>query len=73
MEDLPDVLWTRGGLGLCISVQQRNGIYSNYIILKDNGEFLKDCNLMTMFVVLNAFSSVIFGVLTSTIRLKYLL
>ena len=25
VEDLPNVLWTRGGLGLCVSVQQRNG------------------------------------------------
>ena len=39
VEDLPNVLWTRGRLGLCVSVQQRNGITTNLSILKDNWQF----------------------------------
>ena len=57
------------GAGAVYQCSAEKWYYSNNI-LEDNGEFLKDCNLMTMFVVLNAFSSVIFGVLTSTIRFK---
>ena len=61
-----------GGWG-CISVFSREMVLFEVCsyILKGTGEFLKDCNLMTMFVILNAFSSVIFGVLTSTIRFKF--
>ena len=68
MEDLPDVLWPRRGLGLHITVQQRNGLF-NFIFLERNFQSVfKDCVLMTIYVLMSACGSLLFGAFTSTIR-----
>lgn len=54
-----------GGWG-CVSVISREMV--TLLSWKKINLFFKDCNLMTMFVILNAVSSLIFGVLTSAIR-----